>query len=85
MYKKPLSLYRVYARAFGARIALGGLVKILGDLSTFIPPLALAGAIKYVTGIYYGDSTPDETNVSSINHSLSVDIVSILKDHLILY
>ncbi|XP_071784449.1 ATP-binding cassette sub-family C member 8-like isoform X1 [Asterias amurensis] len=66
LHKKPLSLYRVYARAFGARIALGGLVKILGDLSTFIPPLALAGAIKYVTGIYYGDSTPDETNTKYI-------------------
>ncbi|XP_033646525.1 ATP-binding cassette sub-family C member 9-like [Asterias rubens] len=55
--KKPLSLYRVYARAFGARIALGGLVKFCGDASTFVPPLALSGAIKYVTAVFYADGS----------------------------
>ena len=62
--KKPLSLYRVYIRAFGARILLGGFVKIVGDSSTFVPPLALAGAISYVTGIFYANGTTEYEYVS---------------------
>ncbi|XP_022081106.1 ATP-binding cassette sub-family C member 8-like isoform X2 [Acanthaster planci] len=56
--KTSLSLYRVYARAFGFRILVGGFVKFFGDAATFIPPLALAGAINYVTKIFY--KTPEE-------------------------
>ncbi|XP_038067451.1 ATP-binding cassette sub-family C member 9-like [Patiria miniata] len=58
-HRKPLSLFRVYVRAFGFRMMIGGFVKICGDISTFIPPLALASAINYVTDVYYGRELQD--------------------------
>ncbi|XP_022081112.1 ATP-binding cassette sub-family C member 8-like isoform X2 [Acanthaster planci] len=58
-HKKPLSLFRVYVRAFGFRMMIGGFVKICGDIATFIPPLALASAINYVTDVYYGRGLQD--------------------------
>ncbi|XP_071784445.1 ATP-binding cassette sub-family C member 9-like isoform X2 [Asterias amurensis] len=59
MNKKPLSLYRAYARAFGADILLSSLFKFVGVMTSFIPPLALAGAIKFVSVTYYGEGTMD--------------------------
>ena len=64
MNKKPLSLYRAYARAFGADILLSSLFKLVAVMSSFIPPLALAGAIKFVSVAYYGEGTMDYEQVS---------------------
>ncbi|XP_038067610.1 ATP-binding cassette sub-family C member 8-like [Patiria miniata] len=79
--KTSLSLYRVYARAFGFRIMIGGFVKFAGDAATFVPPLALAAAIRYVTTLYYqhGEgSLIDQTKYVSVTDFLSNGFVLII-------
>ncbi|XP_038067062.1 ATP-binding cassette sub-family C member 8-like isoform X2 [Patiria miniata] len=82
-HKIPLSLYRVYARAFGFRIMIGGFVKFFGDAATFVPPLALAGAIRYVTTLYYqqGEDNlidPSKTKYVSVTDFLGNGFVLII-------
>ncbi|XP_072027512.1 ATP-binding cassette sub-family C member 9-like [Amphiura filiformis] len=48
-----LSLYRVYVKVYGGELIIAGIVKFIGDSAGFVPPLALSGAILYVTNNYY--------------------------------
>ncbi|XP_072027511.1 ATP-binding cassette sub-family C member 9-like isoform X2 [Amphiura filiformis] len=54
---KSLSLYKVYLKVYGADLAVAGIVKFIGDSAGFVPPLALSGAILYVSNNYYDRNT----------------------------
>ena len=48
----------MYLTVYGRALANAGIIKFVGDTMSFIPPLCLSGAVKYVTDYYY-DDIPD--------------------------
>eukprot|EP00057_Strongylocentrotus_purpuratus_P024846 XP_011679320.1 PREDICTED: ATP-binding cassette sub-family C member 9-like [Strongylocentrotus purpuratus] len=50
---KQLNIFKVMCITYGPTIAFAGLLKIIGDLLSFIGPLSISGIVNFVTNTYY--------------------------------
>ncbi|XP_022081016.1 ATP-binding cassette sub-family C member 8-like isoform X2 [Acanthaster planci] len=64
-----LSMFRVYARAYGWDMFLAFLTRALGDTCAFVPPFAVAGVVSYVM-------SPEEAQESTSKYISAADFIS---------